>query len=81
MRAQDAGASGEGGPSRTFSGFGSLSKVLLAPLVILGRLEVFAVRVILPPGFWRQSGHQSQEGFAPLPNGGGRLRRAGVRLC
>ncbi len=42
------------GPSNTFAGFDPGSKLLMSVLMLLGRLEVFAVLVIFTPGFWRQ---------------------------
>jgi len=45
---------GNVGPSHTFAAFDPLSKLLMSILMILGRLEVFAVLVIFTPGFWRQ---------------------------
>ena len=45
---------GGAGPSYTFEGFDSASKLLLSTLMILGRLEIFAALVIFTPGFWRQ---------------------------
>lgn len=42
------------GPSQTYAGFAPSAKMVLAGLMILGRLEVYTVLVILTPGFWRR---------------------------
>jgi trk system potassium uptake protein TrkH len=45
---------GEAGPSHTFEPFSTPAKIVMSLLMILGRLEVFAVLVVLTPSFWRQ---------------------------
>ena len=37
-----------------FIGVDSVSKVLLALVMIMGRLEIFTIFVLLTPAFWRQ---------------------------
>ena len=41
------------GPSQTFAHFDAGSKLVLAALMILGRLEIYTVLIIVTPGFWR----------------------------
>ncbi|MFQ5732703.1 MAG: TrkH family potassium uptake protein, partial [Planctomycetaceae bacterium] len=41
------------GPRSNYSGFSSASKVLLSLLMLLGRLELFAILVLFMPSFWR----------------------------
>lgn len=41
------------GPSSNFSGFSQPGKLLLSLLMLLGRLELFAVLVLFFPSFWR----------------------------
>ncbi len=41
------------GPHSNFAGFSSQGKVLLTLLMLLGRLELFAVLVLFMPSFWR----------------------------
>ena len=45
---------GDAGPTHTFAPFSAPAKLVMSLLMILGRLEVFAVLVVLTPGFWRQ---------------------------
>jgi trk system potassium uptake protein TrkH len=45
---------GEVGPAKTYAPFSSWVKVIMATLMILGRLEIYTVLVILTPGFWRR---------------------------
>jgi trk system potassium uptake protein TrkH len=45
---------GEVGPTKTYAPFSSWVKVIMATLMILGRLEIYTVLVILTPGFWRR---------------------------
>jgi len=42
------------GPKENFSGFSQQGKVLLTLLMLLGRLELFAVLVLFSPQFWRK---------------------------
>jgi trk system potassium uptake protein TrkH len=42
------------GPSHIYEAFAPTAKLVLAALMILGRLEVYTVLVILTPGFWRR---------------------------
>ena len=44
---------GKLGPAENYSDFAPQSKVLLTALMLLGRLELFAILVLLAPGFWR----------------------------
>ena len=41
------------GPARNYSDFSAPSKVLLTLLMLLGRLELFAILVLFSPRFWR----------------------------
>jgi trk system potassium uptake protein len=41
------------GPSMNFSQFAPQSKLLLAMLMLLGRLEMFAILVLFVPSFWK----------------------------
>ncbi len=41
------------GPHSNYSGFSSQGKLLLTALMLLGRLELFAILVLLFPSFWR----------------------------
>ena len=41
------------GAKQNYAGFTSLSKLLFVFLMMLGRLELFAILVLLLPGFWR----------------------------
>jgi len=41
------------GPTHTYAAFDGVSELLMSGLMILGRLEIFAVLVIFTPGFWR----------------------------
>ena len=42
------------GPAENFSFFGDASKLLLSMFMILGRLELYAILVLLSPRFWKQ---------------------------
>jgi len=42
------------GPHNNYSGFSPQGKLLLTFLMFLGRLELFAILVLLVPSFWRQ---------------------------
>lgn len=42
------------GPHSNYSGFSPQGKLLLTLLMLLGRLEVFAILVLFVPAFWRQ---------------------------
>ncbi|MEW4489088.1 TrkH family potassium uptake protein [Thalassoglobus sp. JC818] len=42
------------GPTENFSNFSQQGKWLLTMLMLLGRLELFAILVLLTPRFWRQ---------------------------
>lgn len=42
------------GPTENFSGFSQPGKALLTLLMLLGRLELFAVLVLFSPQFWRK---------------------------
>ena len=42
------------GPHGNYTGFAESSKLLLSLLMLLGRLELFAIIVLFIPGFWRQ---------------------------
>ena len=44
---------GKLGPASNYSDFAPQSKILLTVLMLLGRLELFAILVLLAPGFWR----------------------------
>ncbi|NNJ25108.1 TrkH family potassium uptake protein [Alienimonas chondri] len=44
---------GKLGPAENYSDFAPQSKLLLTVLMLLGRLELFAILVLLAPGFWR----------------------------
>ncbi|MEM9704060.1 MAG: potassium transporter TrkG, partial [Planctomycetota bacterium] len=44
---------GKLGPTQNYSDFAPQSKLLLTGLMLLGRLELFAILVLLAPGFWR----------------------------
>ena len=41
------------GPAHTYADFAPGAKLVLAALMVLGRLEIYTVLVILTPGFWR----------------------------
>jgi trk system potassium uptake protein TrkH len=41
------------GPHSNYSGFSSPGKLLLTLLMLLGRLELFAILVLFVPAFWR----------------------------
>jgi trk system potassium uptake protein TrkH len=41
------------GPTGNYASLGIASKLILSGLMLLGRLEIFAVLVLLMPGFWR----------------------------
>ena len=41
------------GPAKNYSGFSAAGKLLLTLLMLLGRLELFAILVLLLPSFWR----------------------------
>jgi len=41
------------GPTSNYSGFSSAGKLLLTLLMLLGRLELFAVLVLFVPAFWK----------------------------
>jgi trk system potassium uptake protein TrkH len=41
------------GPHGNYSTFSDASKLLLTVLMLLGRLELFAIIVLLIPGFWK----------------------------
>ncbi len=45
---------GKVGPGDTYAFFGPGAKLVLAALMLLGRLEIYTVLVILTPGFWRR---------------------------
>lgn len=45
---------GEFGPSHTFASLSSLGKFFLAFLMLLGRLEMYAVLVLFLPSFWKR---------------------------
>jgi len=42
------------GPTQTYAEIHDAAKVLLAALMLLGRLELYTLLVILMPGFWRR---------------------------
>ena len=44
---------GEVGPTRNFSGLHDYTKVFLAMLMIMGRLELYAILVLFSPSLWR----------------------------
>ena len=44
---------GKLGPAANYSDFAPQSKLLLTVLMLLGRLELFAILVLLAPSFWR----------------------------
>ena len=41
------------GPHENYSGFSPQGKLLLTLLMLLGRLELFAILVLFMPSFWR----------------------------
>src|SRR5690606_33822130 len=41
------------GPQENFSGFSTPGKLLLTLLMLLGRLELFAILVLFVPSFWK----------------------------
>ena len=41
------------GPSGNYAGLSNLSKIVLSFLMIIGRLELFAILVIFTPSFWK----------------------------
>ncbi|MEZ6124517.1 MAG: potassium transporter TrkG [Planctomycetaceae bacterium] len=41
------------GPHGNYTAFSEVSKLLLSVLMLLGRLELFAIIVMLTPGFWK----------------------------
>jgi trk system potassium uptake protein TrkH len=41
-------------PSKTFAPFAPGAKLVMAALMVLGRLEIYTVLIILTPGFWRR---------------------------
>jgi len=41
------------GPHSNYEGFSQLGKLLLALLMLMGRLELFAILVLFAPSFWR----------------------------
>jgi trk system potassium uptake protein TrkH len=45
---------GEVGPASNFAGMGAASRIWLAGLMILGRLEMFAILALLAPSLWRR---------------------------
>lgn len=45
---------GEVGPTRTFAPLSEATKVYLSFLMILGRIELFALLVLFTPGLWRR---------------------------
>jgi trk system potassium uptake protein TrkH len=42
------------GPSHTYEDFAPAAKLVMAGLMILGRLEIYTALVILTPSFWRR---------------------------
>lgn len=42
------------GPTQNYAWFGDISKMMMTMLMLLGRLEVFAVVAVLSPRFWRE---------------------------
>ncbi|MDR2769368.1 MAG: TrkH family potassium uptake protein [Puniceicoccales bacterium] len=42
------------GPNATFLSFPSSAKILLSALMLLGRLEIYAILVLLTPRFWKR---------------------------
>ena len=42
------------GPANTFAPFDPGAKLVMAALMILGRLEIYTVLIIFTPGFWRR---------------------------
>jgi trk system potassium uptake protein TrkH len=42
------------GPAASYAHLGPLSKLVLSCLMILGRLEIFAVVALFIPSFWRR---------------------------
>ena len=46
-------AFGAAGPSHTYDHFHTFSKLVMALLMILGRLEIYTVLIVLTPRFWR----------------------------
>ena len=49
------------GPTRTFSEFSALSKMLLSGLMLLGRLEIFTIMALFAPITWRTPRGKSAE--------------------
>ena len=41
-------------PTATYAGLTSISKLVLAGAMILGRLEIFTILVLLVPTFWQR---------------------------
>ena len=41
------------GATRNYGGFGAASKITMSILMVLGRLELYAILVLLAPRFWR----------------------------
>ena len=44
---------GEVGPELSFAGQSDAAKWLLSLLMVIGRLEIYAILILLTPGFWR----------------------------
>lgn len=42
------------GPTRTFNGYGQITKIFLSFLMLLGRLELFTIIALLAPKNWRR---------------------------
>jgi trk system potassium uptake protein TrkH len=42
------------GPAHTYEGFAQSAKLVMAGLMLMGRLEIYAALIILTPGFWRR---------------------------
>lgn len=45
---------GDVAPSRTYAPLTSAAKLILTALMVLGRLEIYALLILLTPGFWRR---------------------------
>ena len=47
-------ALGDAGPIEGYAGFPAATKLMLAAVMIAGRLEILAPLALLTPGFWRR---------------------------
>jgi len=49
-------AFGFAGPSRSYSGFSTLSKMVMTVCMLLGRLEIFSLMILFNPSIWKYEG-------------------------